>query len=125
MSNKKSAVAGSVVGLVALLSVVAFLLTGFLTGVWSPTWLVFLAIPLTSILTDIFTKGKGIVSVLTGIVALLSVIAFLIIGFMWDLWHPGWVVFFAIPISQIIAKMISGVSCSDDHGTDSQLQPKK
>ena len=114
MHNKKSTVASSVVGLVALLAVVTFLLIGFLTHVWSPTWLVFLAIPIVSIITDLLTKKKGLVSVLTGVVSLLAVIAFLLMGFLWGLWHPGWVVFFAIPISQIIAKMISGSNCAED-----------
>lgn len=32
----------------------------------------------------------------------LSVIAFMILGFGFDLWHPGWMVFFSIPISAIL-----------------------
>jgi len=31
-------------------------------------------------------------------VALLTLAAYLILGFCWNLWHPGWLIFFAIPI---------------------------
>lgn len=29
---------------------------------------------------------------------IMCVIAFLLLGCIWDLWHPGWMVFFLIPI---------------------------
>ena len=32
----------------------------------------------------------------------ISVIIFMILGFGWDLWHPGWMVFLLIPITAII-----------------------
>lgn len=32
----------------------------------------------------------------------IALIVYLILGFCWDLWHPGWVVFFAIPVVPIL-----------------------
>ena len=29
---------------------------------------------------------------------MICVIAYLCMGFIWDLWHPGWVVFFLVPV---------------------------
>ena len=37
-------------------------------------------------------------SMLTGAVTLLSVLAFLLLGFCFNLWHPGWIVFLLIPL---------------------------
>lgn len=37
-------------------------------------------------------------SMLTGAVTLLSVLAFLLLGFGFNLWHPGWIVFLLIPL---------------------------
>ena len=31
-------------------------------------------------------------------IAIIVIIAYLMIGFMWNAWHPGWLVFFMIPI---------------------------
>ena len=45
---------------------------------------------------------------MTGVVALLCVIIYLLLGFVWHLWHPSWIIFFAIPISGIIVKMFAG-----------------
>lgn len=107
MSNRKNAIVGSITGLVALLATVAFLLIGFTTGQWHPTWMVFLVIPIMSIIIDIFTKRQDIAGKVTGIVALLATVGFLLMGFLGGLWHPGWVIFFAIPISGVIVKMFA------------------
>ena len=39
-----------------------------------------------------------------GITPLLCVVAFLLIGFVWGYWHPGWLVFLLIPIMSDILK---------------------
>jgi len=36
---------------------------------------------------------------------LFVVAAYLVMGFFWDLWHPGWLVFFAIPIYYVTVSM--------------------
>ena len=32
---------------------------------------------------------------------LICVFVFLLIGFMWDKWHPGWIIFILIPVFEI------------------------
>lgn len=41
---------------------------------------------------------------LEGISSILVVIAYLLMGFIGDLWHPGWIVFFAIPVLPALIK---------------------
>jgi hypothetical protein len=106
--SKNKAVGDSITGLVALLCVVAFLLVGFTTGQWSPTWVIFLLIPVTSTIVSIARGKKDVQGAVTGVVALLATAGFLLIGFLMHAWHPGWLIFFAIPISGIIVKMATG-----------------
>ncbi len=35
---------------------------------------------------------------LDAVISLLTLVVYLLIGSLWDLWHPGWLVFFAIPL---------------------------
>ena len=41
---------------------------------------------------------SGVVGLVASLTVLLSLLAYLIMGCVWDLWHPGWIVFFAIPV---------------------------
>jgi hypothetical protein len=120
--SKKSNIAGSIIGLIALLATAAFLLIGFTTGTWHPTWMLFLIIPVVSIIADIFTNKHDVAGKVTGIVAILCAVGYMAMGFFWGLWHPGWIIFFAIPISGIIVKMFS-----PDAGTqrENDTQPKQ
>lgn len=124
--NNRNALAGSIVGLVSLLAVAAFLIIGFTQNAWHPGWMVFLVIPVASILTDITIK-RSAVGAVTGIVWLLSIAAFLYLGFEYGKWHPGWLVFFAVPIADILMKILtrsSGESrnngCSCGGSTDDE-----
>jgi hypothetical protein len=100
--------AGSIVSLVALLAVTAFLIIGFTTDGWHLAWLVFLLIPVTAIIVDIAAKKKDMAGLVTGLVAIVATIAYMVMGFFFSLWHPGWIVFLAIPIARIVYGMISG-----------------
>lgn len=113
MLSKKTA--DSIVGLVALLAVTAFLLLGFTVGYWQFAWLVFLLIPITAILTGWLVTGKkDIAGMITGIVALLATIAYMILGFAFGLWHPGWIVFMSIPIAGSITGMFNNKDKKDE-----------
>jgi len=119
MLNKKTA--DSIVGLVALLAATAFLLIGFTAGYWHFAWLVFLLIPITAIVTGMLTDGKkDMTNRVTGLVALLAVIAYMILGFAFGLWHPGWLVFMAIPISATITRLVTGQDNNNDVGDNGQ-----
>jgi len=117
MLNKKTA--DSIVGLVALLAVTTFLLIGFTAGIWQFAWLVFLLIPITAIVTGTLVSGKkDIPGMVTGLVALLAVIAYMILGFAFGLWHPGWLVFMAIPIAGTITGLVTGQGNKDPENKD-------
>ena len=103
MSGNKE-LSGLITGLVALLATACFMIIGLLTGVWHPTWMVFLIIPVTGIIGDALTKGKEMT--FTGLVAILAAGVFLVIGFLTGRWHPAWLVFFAIPIFSIIESIV-------------------
>jgi len=118
--SKGKAVGESITGLVSLLCTVTFLLIGLLTGIWHPTWLVFLLIPVTSMIVGIVGGKKDILGMATGIVSLLSAIGFLLIGFLVEgAWRVCWIIFFAIPITSIIVKMAtSGKDGEQKHAED-------
>lgn len=46
------------------------------------------------------TKGEGFPS------AIVAVITYLLVGFLLDAWHPGWLVFLAIPLAESIVTSI-------------------
>ena len=41
---------------------------------------------------------SGVTGLVAGITVFLSIIAYIVMGCVWGLWHPGWIVFFAIPV---------------------------
>ncbi len=41
-----------------------------------------------------------------GITVMLCCISFVLMGAIWDLWHPGWIVFFAIPVMPTVVGAI-------------------
>ena len=107
--DKNKQLAGLITGLVALIAVIVFFLLGFLRDAWSIAWIVFLAVPLTAVITDVIFGKKNRLDVLIGAVALLCVAVFLILGFTADLWGIAWIVFLLIPITSIIVNMVKTV----------------
>ena len=104
--NQKT-LGGLFVGLTALLAAAVYLLLGFTVGGWHIYWVVFLAIPIMSIIVDIIEGHKPVSARITGIVALACIIAYILIGFLAGIWHPTWLIFFAVPISGVIVKMFA------------------
>jgi hypothetical protein len=80
-------------------------------------WMVFFAIPIASILTDITLK-RSAVGAVTGIVWLLSIAAYLYLGFEHQKWFIGLLVFFAVPIAHILMRIftLSARESSDSGG---------
>ena len=50
-----------------------------------------------------YDKVTGLVA---GITVMLSLIAYIVMGCVWDLWHPAWIVFFTIPVFPTIPAAI-------------------
>jgi len=115
----------SIVGLVAMLSVTIFLIIGFIFDGWAYAWLIFLTIPITAIIVDMIFKKKKLIGQIPGLVALLATIAYMIMGFGFGLWHPGWIVFLAIPITGIIVNMLTEDSNENKSGQAPDDQEKR
>ena len=85
---------------IAFIVTATYLLLGFLMpgySGWHPYWALFLIIPLYySVVTAI--NDKDIAKFLDVLIPILVVAVFLILGLTGGWWHPGWVVFFAVPI---------------------------
>ncbi len=117
--DKKNTIAGSITGLIALFATFTFLFIGFTTHVWHPTWLVFLVVPCVSTIADIICKKKDVTGTITGIVSFLCTVVYLYMGFFLRLWHPGWLIFFAVPITGIIVGMFVKKTPEQDKDSNS------
>ncbi len=78
-----------------VLTVIVFLLLGFLGGWWHPGWIVFLTIPVYYMIVEAAEKKKPL---LDGAYPVLMAIVYLLLGFCGGWWHPGWIVFLTIPL---------------------------
>lgn len=90
---------------IAILVTGVYLLLGFLGGMWHPHWLLFAIVPLYYAVVSVMKGG----SVLKWVSALFPVFiagVYLLIGFLANAWHPGWVVFFAIPLYYSVVNTI-------------------
>ncbi len=86
-----------IVGVMPFISLIIFMLMGFIYDMWNPGWMAFLLIPLVAII--LHTNARNAI---VAIMPFVSVIAFLILGFYYNLWNPGWMVFLLIPMIAII-----------------------
>lgn len=91
--DRNQAIKSAVSGGVFLLTIVAYLIMGFVAKLWHPGWIIFFApIVADGIVDTILKKNPNEFPV-----PMLSVTTFLLLGFLGGWWHPGWVVFMAIP----------------------------
>ena len=91
--RKSVIVVSSVTGALYLLATIAFLLIGFLTHVWHPTWVLFLApIVIGSLISAIQHKNANRFNY-----PVFMVIIFMVFGTLFNIWHPLWIVFVTIP----------------------------
>ncbi len=100
--SKKNELAGLITGLVAVLAAACFFIIGFMTGGWQYAWLVFLIVPITAIAGNIIVKNNDLSGSVIGLIAVLAAAAFFVLGFGFDKWHPGWLVFLIIPVAAIV-----------------------
>ena len=84
-----------------VLAVIAYAIIGakFKTVGWATGWITLLTIPLFYTGVIAFEKKKPIIVCYP----VLALIAFLIGGFFYSLWHPMWIIFLTIPVFYIIA----------------------
>lgn len=67
-----------------------YMLLGVFYDAWHPGWMVFLMIPLTTLLLDLVVTES--INTLNTLLPVLSLILYLILGLFYSLWHPGWLV---------------------------------
>ncbi|MFW6285472.1 MAG: hypothetical protein ACOC2X_03715, partial [Bacillota bacterium] len=72
------------------MTLAVFVLLGVLYDAWHPAWMVFLLIPIASILLEVFNTKS--INKLHSILPVLTLILYLVLGFFYALWHPGWLV---------------------------------
>jgi transcriptional regulator with XRE-family HTH domain len=81
-----------------LLSVIAYLLLGFLLPNaylgWGCSWIVFFLIPLVPTFVEALHKR----SFTTFAYPVLVTAVYLLLGMVWGYWHPWWVIFISIPL---------------------------
>lgn len=77
---------------------ILYVLLGLVTKAWHPLWLMFLTIPVYyQFAGACMTKSyKGFM--MAQPVPVLIVILFLVLGLVFDAWHPAWILFLVIPI---------------------------
>lgn len=93
--------------------VLAYLLLGFLLGLWDKAWvLFFLIIIIPSIFTAIKKRNANKFNFTITVVMTYLTICCWIYDF--SNWHPLWVMFFAIPIYHLIMKLIKKLTGKDD-----------
>ncbi len=86
------------VALAPFIAVIAYMLLGYLGGLWHPGWLVFLFIPIAGILGNVNRREKFV-----ALSPFIAVITFIFIGIAYGAWHPGWLVFLIVPIAGIFS----------------------
>jgi len=91
---------------IPLLAVAAYLLMGFLWDWWHPGWLVFLAIPVYYQLVAMAAATEIRKKLNCFPIAVLCVLAYLVLGFRYDIWHPSWMIFLLIPIYYVMVGAI-------------------
>ena len=93
-NTKLGIVVGALTGTLYLMAIIAYLLIGFLAGIWHPSWLVFLApIVISSFITSIGEKDAN-----KFCYPVFVVIMYILFSSLYGLWHPLWVLFITIPL---------------------------
>ena len=85
---------GRIVAATPIICLIAYVLVGFLTGIWFPTLAIFsLIVIVPIILSENF---------LSSLFPILAVAGFFVLGFGYGLWHQGWLLFLTIPVYYIL-----------------------
>ena len=120
MVPRRNAVLKAVTDMLFPLVTVAYLIMGFVWDLWHPGWLIFVIAAFLTPLLDAINRPKlrpiqkrsyfgpfmdwdRINAAFCAIVFLIAIPAYLVLGFAWNLWHPGWLIF-------VVATVLCGIS---------------
>ena len=81
-----------------ILAIGVYLLLGFINPAYFATcWVILFSIPLYYLIC-LAVKKKNVLWFFNCIVPSLCIAGYLLLGFLGGWWHPGWVIFFAVPV---------------------------
>lgn len=80
-----------------LIAIIVFLILGFTSKLWHPSWMIFLTIPTYYLTAWAFCSSTKKKMLLKLPIYLYTVILYLLMGFTASLWHPMWMLFLIIP----------------------------
>ena len=120
MVPRRNAVLKAMTNMLFPLVTVAYLIMGFVWDLWHPGWLIFVIAAFLTPLLDAINRPKlrpikkrsyfgpvmdwdRINAAFCAIVFLIAIPAYLVLGFAWNLWHPGWLIF-------VVATVLCGIS---------------
>lgn len=100
--SKKKKKRGWFEGSYPVLCALIYLLIGFLWNLWHPGWLVFLTIPIYYTFEGCMYGTGNFKTALKATWPVCCAMIFLVLGCVWGLWHPGWLVFLTVPIIECL-----------------------
>ncbi len=84
---------------------IVYLLLGFLLGWWLEGTVLFLTIPVYYSIAGWLDGGRQ-GSLMKAIpYPIVAAIVYLLLGFLFGIWHPGWIIFLTVPIYDALAKL--------------------
>ena len=109
--TRKCVIASAAEGLIFIVAAAVYVCLGAILGLWHPAWIIFIfAIALSALAEHIIKNKDGIAAaVMRGLrdcIILLATAVYLLLGFLCNLWHPGWVIFIIAVLLMIIFDVI-------------------
>jgi transcriptional regulator with XRE-family HTH domain len=87
-----------------------FLILGSVFDLWHPAWLLYLTVPLyyplVSCISDDGTLSINRKTLLRFPYPVFVTIVYLLIGFAFGLWHPGWILYLTVPMYYTMVKSV-------------------
>lgn len=84
------------------ISLVTYLVIGFVCNLWHPGWLVFFfPFIVDATIETIIKKDANAFPI-----PIIVTAVYLLMGCVWNLWHPGWIIFCALPIYYVLVGTI-------------------
>lgn len=87
------------------ISLITYLVIGFVCKLWHPGWLVFFFPFIVEGIADTIIKKDAHHFP----IPIMATAGYLLMGFVWNLWHPGWIIFCALPIYYMMVGFIKSI----------------
>jgi len=114
MDKRKLAIRGLVDGSIVLLTLVAYFIWSYTLNMWDVSWTIWVLLPVVLSITEVILKKRFTAFNFPCLVTFI----YLFLGMMYNLWHPYWIMFIAIPVFYIIFGNIEKIMGKDDDDDD-------